>query len=155
MFISSTGKRVRLPMPPRTFFYEVGCGYIPGVAEGPILLLGAGGMLHRAWGEYFEHKKIPFRSIGRAQFDLRDSGGIQKAVEGHRLVINCAAYTDVDGAEKEEAKAQAVNGTAVGELARACGERGVVLVHYSTDYVFSGRGTRAYRPGDAIEPVNA
>jgi dTDP-4-dehydrorhamnose reductase len=93
--------------------------------------------------------------MGRSQLDLTDRGGIEKAVEGHRLVINCAAYTNVDGAEKEEALANEVNGTAVGDLARACRQLGAMLVHYSTDYVFNGNGTRPYRPGDVIEPVNA
>jgi len=111
-------------------------------------------MLHRAWRELFERRQIAHDSMGRDQLDLRDRVGIEKAIAGHRLVINCAAYTNVDGAEKEEAVANEVNGAAVGNLARACRQRGALLVHYSTDYVFNGRGKRPYRPGDVIEPVN-
>jgi dTDP-4-dehydrorhamnose reductase len=126
------------------------------VAEGSILLLGAGGMLHRAWKELLDDdKSVRYESLGRAQLDLTDGAGIEKAVGDHRLVINCAAYTNVDGAEKEEALANAVNGTAVEELARVCGLRGALLVHYSTDYVFSGNAARPYRPGDVIAPINA
>jgi len=125
------------------------------VAEGPILLLGAGGMLHRAWRERLDEKKIPYQSIGRAALDLRDPKGIEAAVDRFAIVINCAAYTNVDGAESEEALANEVNGTAVGNLAGACLGQGALLVHYSTDYVFDGKGTRPYRAHDAVLPINA
>jgi dTDP-4-dehydrorhamnose reductase len=112
-------------------------------------------MLHRAWAELFEQQNIAHHSMGRGELDLRDRVGIEKAVGGHRIVLNCAAYTNVDGAEKEESLANEVNGAAVGNLARACRERGALLVHYSTDYVFNGKGTRPYRPRDVIDPINA
>src|SRR5437763_10570591 len=99
-------------------------------------------MLHRAWSELFEQRKTAHRSMGRGELDLRNQNAIARAVQGHRLVINCAAYTNVDGAENEEALADEVNGTAVADLGRACGEAGAVLVHYSTDYIFNGRGGR-------------
>ena len=119
------------------------------------MLLGAGGMLHRAWRELLDEKSVRYQSMGRGQLDLVNRDAIQEAVGDHQLVINCAAYTDVDGAEREEALANVVNGSAVGELARVCRQRGALLVHYSTDYVFDGQGTRPYRPGDVIDPVNA
>ncbi len=125
------------------------------MAEGPILLLGAGGMLHRAWRQLLDGEGVKYVALGRGELDLRDAGNIGKAIGDCRVVINCAAYTDVDGAEKEEGLANEVNGVGVGSLARVCRERGALLVHYSTDYVFNGRGKRPYRPGDAIEPINA
>jgi dTDP-4-dehydrorhamnose reductase len=70
-------------------------------------------------------------------------------------VINCAAYTNVDGAETERGLANEVNASAVGNLAGACRRSGALLVHYSTDYVFDGKGKRPYRPEDAIAPINA
>jgi dTDP-4-dehydrorhamnose reductase len=112
-------------------------------------------MLHRAWRELLEGKKAAHRSMGRAELDLRDRGAIEKGVAGHQLVINCAAYTDVDGAETETALANEVNGAAVGNLARSCRERGAMLVHYSTDYVFNGKGSRPCKARDAIDPINA
>ena len=112
-------------------------------------------MLHRAWVELLEREKIAYRSMGRSELDLRDQRGIEKAVGGHRLIINCAAYTNVDEAEKQEALAHEVNGAAVGNLARSCAEHGALLVHYSTDYVFDGRGERPYQVDDAIAPINA
>ena len=60
-------------------------------------------------------------------------------------VINCAAWTDVDGAEAQEAAATLANGDAAGALAEACGRRGAFLVHYSTDYVFNGAAEQMFR----------
>jgi dTDP-4-dehydrorhamnose reductase len=71
------------------------------------------------------------------------------------VVINCAAYTDVDGAEVDESAATAVNGEGVGALAERCREVGALLVHYSTDYVFDGEGTAPYATDHPTRPVNA
>ncbi len=68
-------------------------------------------------------------------------------------VINAAAYTAVDKAESEPAAAQAANAEAPGAIARWCAAHAVPLVHYSTDYVFDGSGTRPYRPDDATAPL--
>ena len=119
------------------------------------MLLGAGGMLHRAWSELLDRKSLQFQALGRRELDLKDRASIERVISDCQMVINCAAYTDVDGAEKEEALANEVNGVAVGHLARTCRQRGALLVHYSTDYVFNGKGKRPYRRGDAIEPINA
>jgi len=112
-------------------------------------------MLHRAWVEVLRRREIEHRSLDRGGLDLTKPHTIEKAIVDCGLVINCAAYTDVDSAEAREELANQVNGIGVGHLARICKERGVALVHYSTDYVFNGRGTRPYRAGDVIEPVNA
>ena len=68
-------------------------------------------------------------------------------------VINAAAYTAVDKAESEPATAQAANAETPGAIARWCAAHDVPLVHYSTDYVFDGSGTRPYRPDDATAPL--
>ncbi|ATD68529.1 dTDP-4-dehydrorhamnose reductase [Luteimonas chenhongjianii] len=68
-------------------------------------------------------------------------------------VINAAAYTAVDRAESEPEAAQAANAQTPGAIARWCAVHGVPLVHYSTDYVFDGSGTRPYRPDDAPAPL--
>lgn len=70
------------------------------------------------------------------------------------LVINCAAYTNVDKAEEEQAKAFLVNGIGAQNLALACAARGIPLCHISTDYVFNGSGTRPYTPFDNTDPIN-
>lgn len=75
----------------------------------------------------------------------------------HRLspdiVVNAAAWTAVDKAETEQEAAFRANAGAVEELARACAERNVPLVHYSTDYVFDGTASRAYLPEDPTAPL--
>ncbi len=70
-----------------------------------------------------------------------------------RIVINAAAYTAVDRAESERDLAWQVNAQAPGLIARWCAAAGVPMVHYSTDYVFDGQGTRPYREDDATAPL--
>ncbi len=119
------------------------------------MLLGAGGMLHRAWQQLLQQRKLDFLSLGRPQLDLTDRQSLDHAVRPNHIIINCAAYTDVDGAESDEILATQINGTAVGHLARLCKDRASLLIHYSTDYVFNGRGSRPYRPTDPADPINA
>ena len=69
------------------------------------------------------------------------------------VVLSCAAYTAVDGAEDEAERAHRINGESPGRLAAACAERGIRLVHISTDYVFDGTGTRPYLPTDPTSPL--
>ena len=69
------------------------------------------------------------------------------------VVVNAAAYTAVDRAEDDEAAAFRVNAEAPGVLANVCAARGAWLVHYSTDYVFDGQGTRPYREDDPVAPL--
>ncbi len=71
------------------------------------------------------------------------------------IVINAAGYTDVDGAETEQDKADLVNGYAAGILAKASREIGATLVHFSTDYVFDGKKTQGYVEEDKTSPINA
>ena len=70
------------------------------------------------------------------------------------LVINAAAYTQVENAEDESELAMAVNGAGAGNLAAACAASGCPLIHLSTDYVFDGRLQRPYREDDATAPLN-
>ena len=70
-----------------------------------------------------------------------------------RVVLNAAAWTAVDAAESEPDAARRANTDAVAELARWCAAHDALLLHWSTDYVFDGRGTRPYRPDDATAPL--
>ncbi len=122
----------------------------------PPLLIGVGGMLHRAWAELLARQELAHDSPPLPEFDLTIAASMRPFLNrGRKLVINCAAYTDVDGAEANEALAMAINGTGVGELASLCREYGAFLVHYSTDYVFNGHGRRPYLPDDPMEPIGA
>ena len=122
----------------------------------PVLLLGADGMLGRAFSERLTRDGVPFRALTYPAFDLTSDDSVTRAFAAPTsLVINCTAWTDVDGAETREAEATAVNGTGTGRLAQACRRAGARLVHFSTDYVFNGTATVPYPTDGARDPVNA
>lgn len=133
---------------------------MPKLTDG-IVVLGAGGMLGRAWCELLDERGIGYRAHGRAGCDLCDERSVRDAVRDAKVVVNCAAYTDVDGAEAHEDEATQINGEAVGLLGEACAEAGARLVHYSTDYVFNGQpfgdpaGAPPYRTHEPRDPINA
>jgi len=77
------------------------------------------------------------------------------AREAPHVIVNAAAYTAVDQAEQDEALALQINGEAPRALALAARERGALLIHFSTDYVFAGTGERAWQPHDPVDPQNA
>ncbi|QOE06507.1 dTDP-4-dehydrorhamnose reductase [Pseudomonas asiatica] len=89
--------------------------------------------------------------------DLANLEGLAETVRAYApdVIVNAAAYTAVDKAESEREQAFRVNAEAVGVLARAAADCGALLVHYSTDYVFPGQGTQAWREDDAVGPLNA
>lgn len=70
------------------------------------------------------------------------------------LVINCAAYTEVDRAESEKERAFAVNRDGAGFLAKACAKSNLPMIHISTDYVFDGKKQRPYLEEDPVRPLN-
>ncbi len=90
-----------------------------------------------------------------ARVDIADADALDALLGRERpdVVVNAAAYTAVDRAEDEPAAAEAANAEAPGQLARWCEQRDAMLVHYSTDYVFDGRGTRPYRENDQTTPL--
>lgn len=120
-----------------------------------ILVCGAGGQLGTALSR-LDWPGADIRSVDRAQLDLRDARTVSAALESFRpdYVINAAAYTDVERAEREPEAAFEVNASAAGELARQCRKVGARLIHVSTDYVFDGRSARPYRPEDPPNPIN-
>ena len=120
------------------------------------LLISPNGMLGRAWKALLDAKGLPYETASRPAFDLTDPDTLASIGTGrYARVINCSAWTDVDGAETHEAEATAVNGDGVGHLARLCAQAGAVLVHYSTDYVFQGDADRPYPVEGAHAPINA
>ncbi|MBB6000002.1 dTDP-4-dehydrorhamnose reductase [Streptomonospora salina] len=93
--------------------------------------------------------------VSRAGLDITDSAAVQDAVAGHDVVVNAAAWTNVDAAESAEEAATEVNGTGVRHLAGACSASGAKLLHVSTDYVFPGDGCVPYSEDDPVGPLNA
>ncbi|MGK5440331.1 dTDP-4-dehydrorhamnose reductase [Micromonospora sp. URMC 105] len=121
-----------------------------------VLVTGAGGMLGRdLLAVLATRPDLKVTAVTRAELDITDAEAVHATVAGHDVVFNTAAWTDVDGAERDEAAATAVNGDAVAHLARACAATGARLVHISTDYVFPGDATQPYAEDAPTDPVNA
>ena len=120
------------------------------------LILGRSGMLARAFQELLERRGLEFSVAARPDFDLTRPETIDASLaSGVRAVFNCAAFTDVDGAESDEAAASLANGESVGLLAERCRAIGATLVHFSTDYVFAGEADAPYRVDAPLAPLNA
>jgi dTDP-4-dehydrorhamnose reductase len=96
-------------------------------------------------------------ALGRRDCDLSRPGDLPAVIRDVRpgVIVNAAAYTAVDDAEREEALATTVNGAAVGVLAAEARRAGALFIHYSTDYVFDGRKDAPYGEDDPPCPVNA
>lgn len=122
-----------------------------------IVILGAGGMLGRCWAAFAAGTEGPaWRPLTSRECNILDPEAVASVVRpGVDVVINCAAFTDVDRAEREEAAAAALNGTAVGELALRCRDVGALLVHSSTDYVFAGDANAPYATDAPRAPISA
>jgi dTDP-4-dehydrorhamnose reductase len=121
-------------------------------AIGSVLIIGAGGMLARAWEELLKARGIKYAAWSIDQFNLCEPAHVARLSAEWEVVVNCAAYTQVDLAEQHEDDANKVNGDAVGALARRIAELGTRLVHYSTDYVFDGKATQPYPVDAPIAP---
>ena len=96
-------------------------------------------------------------ALARADLDITDNDAVRAAVRDARpdAIINCAAWTNVDGAETAEAEATRINGDGAGHLAAAAAEAGAHLVHVSTDYVFAGDATEPYPEDAPTGPIGA
>jgi dTDP-4-dehydrorhamnose reductase len=117
------------------------------------LVTGAGGMLGRdLCAALADAGETDVVAATRADLDVTDPAAVRAAVAGAGVVLNAAAWTDVDGAETAEPAATAVNGDAVRMLAGAAGRR---LIHFSTDYVFAGDAGTPYPEDTPADPVNA
>lgn len=105
-----------------------------------ILITGSGGQLGGDLAEHAQQLGLPVVPLTRAACDITNPSAVARMLETHRpdVLINCAAWTDVDGAETHAEAAFAVNATGPRVLAVACAARHVLLVHLSTDYVFDG-----------------
>lgn len=126
-----------------------------------ILLLGKNGQvgweLQRALQPLGEVIALD-RSISLEGFsgDLANFDQIKQAIENVQpnIIVNAAAYTAVDKAESDQENADLINHLAVKNLAELCQTHHILLIHYSTDYVFNGEGTKAWSESDLTDPVN-
>lgn len=118
-----------------------------------ILVVGANGMLGRDLMELLGDRG---HGVDIADIDITSPESVMKVVGELKpeVVINCAAYTDVDGCESNIETAMAVNGEGVGYLAMACRDSGALLVQISTDYIFDGGKGTPYVEDDAPCPLS-
>ncbi len=95
--------------------------------------------------------------LSRSELDVLDPAAVRAAVAAARpdAVVHCAAWTDVDGAEADEAAATMLNGAAAGHVAAAASAAGAFTVHVSTDYVFDGTATEPYGEAAPTCPIGA
>lgn len=119
-----------------------------------VLLLGAGGMLGHALVNEFAGDEIIVGDL--PEFDITNFKEIKDKLQAIQpeVIINAAAYTNVDGCETNAELCNLVNGEAVGNLASISKELGIILVHYSTDYVFTGNNENGYAEEAQTNPLN-
>jgi dTDP-4-dehydrorhamnose reductase len=122
-----------------------------------MLITGAAGMLGQDLVAAAVSAGHEPRALPRADLDITDEAAVQRAIPGTRpeIVVNCAAWTDVDGAESHEAEALEVNGGGAGNVARAAAAAGAWTIHVSSDYVFDGSKREPYVESDPVRPLSA
>lgn len=122
-----------------------------------ILVTGANGQLG------MEMRNVSAGSADRyiftdvAELDITDVDAVDRVIASEKVevIVNCAAYTNVDKAEEDEQTADLINHRAVAILASAAAKYGATLIHISTDYVFDGRSCVPYKEDDATSPTGA
>ena len=121
-----------------------------------VLVLGANGQLGKALKKesFNYHYKILF--FGKDRLDITDFSDVSKKIRKIKpeIIINCAAYTDVNKSEYENQTANLINNISVGNLAAICKKNKIKLIHISTDYVFDGQKSEPYKESDIVNPLN-
>ena len=123
-----------------------------------IVISGAGGQVGSFLAAEAIRQGRDVLALTSSQWDISNPQAAGQIVQAGDVVVNCAAYTNVDGAEHDQARAHAVNAAGPEYIAQACARVGARLVHISTDYVFSGdfgdAAPRPYEPGDETRPLS-
>jgi len=125
------------------------------MAEDKIAILGGRGMLGSDLAPACQERGFNTMVLDLPDFDITNYKQLEEVVKSASIIVNCAAYTDVDKAESEAELAYQVNATAVGCLGAFVKEADVWLLHISTDFVFDGRSRRPYVETDPPNPINA
>ena len=124
------------------------------MAKERIVILGGKGMLGTDLTELCRQRGVNVQSFDLPECDITDIEQLEDAIAGSNTVINCAAYTNVDGAERETESAYRVNTHAPGELGAIAAHLGIYVIHISTDFVFDGQSSRPYKETDVPNPIN-
>jgi dTDP-4-dehydrorhamnose reductase len=122
-----------------------------------IVVFGGTGQLGGELTRAAAARHVALQALSRAEADIADAAAVAAALKRWRpdLVVNAAAYTNVDGAESHFAEARRANEIGPAVIAEACAQAGAAMVHISTDYVFDGGKDGAYRESDPVRPINA
>jgi dTDP-4-dehydrorhamnose reductase len=122
-----------------------------------VLVTGAAGMLGRDLVAACRRRGHEVVALPRAELDITDAAGVAEALARYEpeAVANCAAYTDVDGAESDERAAMRVNDEGAGLLAAAAADVGASVLYPSSDYVFDGRKREPYVESDLTRALSA
>jgi dTDP-4-dehydrorhamnose reductase len=124
-------------------------------AEGTgIAVLGGRGMLGSDLVRTCQQQGLNPTVYDLPEFDITDIDQVRQAVADAEMIVNCAAYTNVDGAESHAELACRVNAEAVGRLGAVARQAGKWILHISTDFVFDGRGDKPYVETDQPDPIN-
>ena len=124
------------------------------MAEGTIAILGGRGMLGTDVGKLCTAKFPAVTVLDLPEFDITNNRQLKEVVGSFNIIINCAAFTDVDGAESEYERAYEINARAVGELGKLAKQTNKYVLHISTDFVFDGASERPYTETDEPNPIN-
>jgi dTDP-4-dehydrorhamnose reductase len=121
------------------------------------LVTGGSGQLGIVVSEELDLRGITFTAVGSKDLDITNSRNINDLIAQNipSVIVNCAAWTDVDGAESNEESAYKVNSYGPENLAAAAASNGCRLIHVSTDYVFSGESQTPFEIADQINPQSA
>jgi dTDP-4-dehydrorhamnose reductase len=122
-----------------------------------IVVTGAAGMLGSDIVRVARGVRHEVVALGREELDVTDPAGVERTIARHRpgAVINCAAWTDVDGAEQDEREAALVNGEGAGYVAGAAAQVDAKVLYVSSDYVFDGARREPYLESDETAPIQA
>lgn len=125
------------------------------MSGGGVVIFGGRGMLGTDVALCCELAGIEAETLDLPEFDITDAEQVAGAVAGKRVVVNCAAYTNVEKAEAEYELAHRVNAEAVGRAGQAAKKAGASFLYVSTDFVFDGQKDGAYDEADEVNPISA
>ena len=118
-----------------------------------MVITGAGGQVGRFLAGEARRRGYEVTALTHRDLDITDAAGSRSQIRSGDVVVNCAAFTNVDAAEAEPEAAHQINAVGPGVLASACAAAGARMVHISTDYVFSGELRRPYEVDDPTGPL--
>ncbi len=125
-------------------------------AQPTVLITGGHGQLGRELEQLLAARGIRVHALGRDALDITDAARVDQVVTelAPSVVFHAAAWTDVDGCERNPERAWQVNADATARIAQVCARREILLVYVSTDFVFDGTRRRPYEPDDPAAPLS-